>query len=130
MAVGAGIATAQVADDLGVTISVVGTPAEALGGGGKIILLERGAFAGVHAAMMVHPSPADSIAPLMLANAHFSVRYRGKEAHASAYPELGINAADALTVAPEGPAVTAVETPRAKPPASACITAVSAICGP
>jgi metal-dependent amidase/aminoacylase/carboxypeptidase family protein len=35
----------------------------------------------------------------MLANAHFSVRYTGKEAHASAYPELGINAADALTVA-------------------------------
>jgi metal-dependent amidase/aminoacylase/carboxypeptidase family protein len=35
----------------------------------------------------------------MLANAHFSVRYTGKEAHASAYPELGINAADALTIA-------------------------------
>jgi metal-dependent amidase/aminoacylase/carboxypeptidase family protein len=35
----------------------------------------------------------------VLANAHFHVRYTGKEAHASAYPELGINAADALTVA-------------------------------
>jgi amidohydrolase len=99
MAVGAGIAAAQVADDLGVTIRVIGTPAEELGGGGKILLLERGAFAGVHAAMMVHPSAADSVAPLMLANAHFSVRYTGKEAHASAYPELGINAADALTIA-------------------------------
>src|SRR6266850_5418021 len=70
-AVGAGIAAAQVADDLGVTISVVGTPAEELGGGGKILLLQGGAFAGVHAAMMVHPSPTDSVAPLMLANAHF-----------------------------------------------------------
>jgi amidohydrolase len=99
MAVGAGIAAAQVADDLGVTIRIIGTPAEELGGGGKIFLLERGAFAGAHAAMMVHPYPADSVAPLMLANAHFSVRYTGKEAHASAYPELGINAADALTVA-------------------------------
>src|SRR5882672_1296315 len=99
MAVGAGIAAAQVADDLGVTIRVIGTPAEELGGGGKILLLERGAFAGAHAAMMVHPSPVDSVAPLMLANAHFSVRYTGKEAHASAYPELGVNAADALTVA-------------------------------
>ncbi len=99
MAVGAGIAAVQVADDLGVTIHVIGTPAEELGGGGKILLLERGAFAGAHAAMMVHPSPADSVAPLMLANAHFSVRYTGKEAHASAYPELGVNAADALTVA-------------------------------
>jgi amidohydrolase len=99
MAAGAGIAAAQVADDLGVTIRVIGTPAEELGGGGKILLLQRGAFAGAHAAMMVHPSPTDSVAPLMLANAHFSVRYTGKEAHASAHPELGINAADALTVA-------------------------------
>jgi amidohydrolase len=99
MAVGAGIAAAQVADDLGVTIRVIGTPAEELGGGGKILLLQHGAFAGAHAAMMVHPSPTDSVAPLMLANAHFSVRYTGKEAHASSYPELGVNAADALTVA-------------------------------
>src|SRR5581483_10274178 len=37
---------------------------------------------------------------------------------------------DALTNAPDGPAVTVVETPRAKPPASACITTASAICGP
>src|SRR5213593_4245111 len=99
MAVGAGIAAAQVADELGLTIRIIGTPAEELGGGGKIILLERGAFAGAHAAMMVHPSPTDNVAPMMLANAHFSVRYTGKEAHASAYPELGINAADALTMA-------------------------------
>jgi amidohydrolase len=99
MAVGAGIAAAQVADDLGVTIRIIGTPAEELGGGGKILLLERGAFAGAHAAMMVHPYPTDSVAPMMLANSYFNVRYRGKEAHAAAYPELGINAADALTVA-------------------------------
>ncbi len=99
MAVGAGIAAAQVADELGLTIRIIGTPAEELGGGGKIILLERGAFAGAHAAMMVHPSPTDNIAPMMLANAHFSVCYTGKAAHASAYPELGINAADALTIA-------------------------------
>jgi amidohydrolase len=99
MAVGAGIAAAQVADDLGVTIRIIGTPAEELGGGGKILLLERGAFAGAHAAMMVHPGPTDNVTPMMLANAHFHVRYMGKEAHAAAYPELGINAADALTIA-------------------------------
>src|SRR5438093_2504579 len=98
IAVGAGIAAARVADDVGLTVTVLGTPAEERGGG-KILLLERGAFAGAHAAMMVHPYPTDSVAPLMLANAHFSVRYTGKEAHASAYPELGINAADALTIA-------------------------------
>src|SRR5579871_770745 len=35
-----------------------------------------------------------------------------------------------LTDALLGPAVTVVETPRANPPASACITAASASCGP
>jgi len=61
MAVGAGIAAAQVADEIGLTISVIGTPAEEVGdAGGKMLLLERGAFAGVHAAMMAHPSPQDS----------------------------------------------------------------------
>src|SRR6266849_10041305 len=60
MAVGAGIAVAQVADEVGLTISVIGPPAEEVGdAGGKILLLERGAFAGVHAAMMVHPAPFD-----------------------------------------------------------------------
>ncbi len=35
----------------------------------------------------------------MIANTTFDVRYTGREAHASAFPELGINAADALTIA-------------------------------
>lgn len=95
---GAGIAAARVADELGLTVSVIGTPAEE-GGGGKILLLERGAFDGVHAAMMVHPAPADVAEPPVIAVQHFEVRYTGKEAHASSYPEQGINAADALTVA-------------------------------
>ncbi|HEX8036627.1 MAG TPA: M20 family metallopeptidase [Ktedonobacterales bacterium] len=100
MAVGAGLAAAQVADEVGLTVSVIGTPAEEVGdAGGKILLLERGAFEGVHAAMMVHPAPLDIAMPKMTAAALFEARYTGKEAHAAAYPELGINAADALTVA-------------------------------
>ena len=99
MSVGASIATAALADDLGLTVHVIGTPAEEMGGGGKILLLQRGAFAGMHAAMMVHPSPTDNVTPVTLANAYFEVRYTGKEAHAAAFPEGGINAADALTVA-------------------------------
>ncbi len=100
MAVGAGIAAAHVADDVGLTVSVFGTPAEEVGdAGGKILLLERGAFTGVHAAMMVHPAPFDVVEMPIIAASMFEVRYTGKEAHASAFPELGINAADALTVA-------------------------------
>jgi amidohydrolase len=100
MAAGAGIGLAKVANDVGLTVTVIGTPAEEVGNGpGKILLLERGAFAGTHFAMMVHPAPIDMAAPQMIALAQFEVRYTGKEAHASAFPELGINAADALVVA-------------------------------
>jgi amidohydrolase len=97
-AVGAGLALARVADDVGLTVTVLGTPAEE-NGGGKIILMKRGAFAGVHAAMMVHPAPLDGAEPPMIAFQQFDVHYHGKAAHASAFPEQGINAADALTVA-------------------------------
>ena len=77
---------------------MIGTPAEE-GGGGKVFLLERGAFDGVHAAMMVHPAPFEHLTPRITAVAHFGVAYEGRPSHAAAAPELGINAADAFTVA-------------------------------
>src|SRR5215472_2257584 len=98
--VGAAIAAATVADEIGVTVSLFGTPAEEVGdAAGKVLMLERGAFEGVHAAMMVHPGPIDVMHPPMIAASAFDVFYTGKEAHASAFPELGLNAADALVVA-------------------------------
>ncbi len=97
-AVGAGLALAPLVDDLGLTVKVLGTPAEE-GGGGKILMLERGAFSGVKAAMMVHPAPVEADHMPCLAVANLDVHYTGREAHASAFPERGINAADALTVA-------------------------------
>ena len=42
-AVGAGVALATVADRLGITVRVIGTPAEE-SGGGKIAMLEKGVF--------------------------------------------------------------------------------------
>ena len=77
---------------------MLGTPAEE-GGGGKILLLDAGVFDGLCAAIMVHPAPAELVQMPCLAIAHFDVRFVGKEAHASAYPELGVNAADAVTIA-------------------------------
>jgi len=100
MSVGTGLALAGLADDLGLTVRVVGTPAEEAGdGGGKILLLERGAFEGIHAAMMVHPAPLDVLSPKLIACASLDVTYTGKAVHASMHPELGVNAADALTIA-------------------------------
>ncbi|HTW50229.1 MAG TPA: M20 family metallopeptidase [Acidobacteriaceae bacterium] len=99
-AVGAALAAAQVADEVGLTISVIGTPAEEVGNaGGKILMLERGGFDGLHAAMMVHPAPFDMLKAKIIAASMFDVHCTGKESHASAFPELGVNAADALTIA-------------------------------
>ncbi len=97
-AVGAALALAPLADDLGITLKILGTPAEE-GGGGKILMLQRGGFAGVHAAMMVHPGPYESIQLECLAVSHLKVSYHGRSSHAAGAPELGINAADAMTIA-------------------------------
>ncbi|WP_344980937.1 M20 family metallopeptidase [Streptosporangium fragile] len=95
---GAGLALREVADRLGLTVMVVGTPAEE-DGGGKLIMLERGVFDEVSVAMMVHPAPEENCAPRSLAIADLQVRYTGRATHPALSPELGVNAADALTVA-------------------------------
>lgn len=97
-AVGAGIGLADLVDDLGLTVTVLGTPAEE-GGGGKVLMLDRGAFDGLDAAMMVHPTAVEMTAMPGTTVAQLDVSYRGKPAHAGGYPELGINAADAVTIA-------------------------------
>ena len=96
--VGAALALAEVADEIGVTVVVLGTPAEE-GGGGKIELLERGAFEGAHLTLMAHPGPVDVAEARPFAVSHLDVRFRGRASHAAAYPEDGVNAADAFTVA-------------------------------
>ena len=95
---GAAIGLAAVAHELGLTVTLLGTPSEE-GGGGKIDLLKAGYFDGVHAAMMVHPWPNERLEATCLAVDHFDVTFTGKEAHASAAPFEGVNALDALTIA-------------------------------
>jgi amidohydrolase len=96
-AVGAALALAAVADEVGLTMRILGTPAEE-GGGGKVFMLDRGAFEGVHAAMMVHPWPVERLTGACLAVSHFDVHFTGMEAHASAAPWKGVNALDAMTI--------------------------------
>jgi len=97
-AVGAAVALHGVAEDVGLTVRLLGTPAEE-GGGGKILMLDRGAFDGVHGALMVHPAPADARQMQALARARFEASFQGHAAHASMFPWEGRNAADALVVA-------------------------------
>jgi amidohydrolase len=96
-AVGAALALADVAEQLGLTVALLGTPAEEFGGG-KVLLLNAGVFDDLAAAVMVHPGPVDIAAARSLTLSAVRVEYRGREAHASAAPFLGVNAADATTV--------------------------------
>lgn len=94
---GAGLAAANLAEELGGRLRILGTPAEE-GGGGKIAMARRGAFASGVAAMMVHPADADLLRMDSLAIHTVDVVYHGREAHASAAPWEGRNALDAAVL--------------------------------
>jgi amidohydrolase len=94
-AAGAAAAATKAVDEFGGTVIVFGTPAEELYGG-KIILAQKGAFEDIDASMMVHPGTVDSATPEMMACAFLEVEFFGREAHAAAEPEAGINALEAM----------------------------------
>lgn len=94
---GAGLAAAELADDLGGRIRVIGTPAEE-GGGGKVLLLRAGAFDGVCAALMVHPADHDLPTMDAIAIQRLAVTYVGEASHAAAAPWDGRNALDAAVL--------------------------------
>ena len=71
---GAGIALATIAEDAGGRLRLLGTPAEE-GGGGKIEMARRGAFADLDAAMMIHPADADHAKMSAIAIQQLFVRY-------------------------------------------------------
>lgn len=96
-AVGAALALAPFADELGLTIRLFGTPAEEKGTG-KEIMLNRGVFDGTHVAMMVHPSLKDVVDPHFRASRSWRITYTGRGGHASR-PWSALNAADATVVA-------------------------------
>lgn len=97
-AVGAALALAAVADELGLTVKVLGTPAEETTGG-KVELIEEGFFDDVSLAMMAHAGAADVIGGSSLAMCMWDVLFEGRPAHAAAAPMEGVNALDALVIA-------------------------------
>ncbi len=76
-------------------IVFLGTPAEE-GGGGKIILLEKGALTGVDAAIMAHPFDGEARTIPSLATRHLQITFRGKAAHAALSPWDGSSALSAV----------------------------------
>ncbi|MDD5264394.1 MAG: M20 family metallopeptidase [Candidatus Bipolaricaulis sp.] len=94
-ALGAALAVASVKRDVPGRLVFLGTPAEE-GGGGKVVMIEAGAFRGVDAAMMFHPASFTAVDHGSLAITEVRLEFRGVAAHASASPEKGVNALDAV----------------------------------
>jgi len=93
LAAAAGLASMQ--QKLPGQIVLMGTPAEE-GGGGKIKLLDNGAFKGVDAAIMAHPADCEFSAIGVLAMQHLRITFRGHAAHAAAAPWSGMSALSAV----------------------------------
>ncbi|PWY98627.1 amidohydrolase [Testicularia cyperi] len=91
------VAAVLVKKDIPGTVVLLGTPAEE-GGGGKILLQDKGAYKGMDACLMVHPAPG-SATGAMLAVQPVVVTYKGQTAHAGAAPWEGVNALDAAVLA-------------------------------
>ncbi|MDR6558638.1 amidohydrolase [Arthrobacter pascens] len=109
-AVGAALALAAVADDLGITVKVLGTPAEETTGG-KADLIKEGFFDDVSLAMMAHAGAEDVVGGSSLAMSMWDVLYEGRPSHAAAAPAEGINALDALVVAQTAVALARQQLP-------------------
>jgi metal-dependent amidase/aminoacylase/carboxypeptidase family protein len=87
--------------DLPGKISLLGTPAEE-GGGGKVKLLQAGAYDGFAACLMSHPAPGPKNTVSLtssLALKYVEAEYTGKTAHAALSPWEGTNALDAAVLA-------------------------------
>ncbi|KAK4158763.1 p-aminobenzoyl-glutamate hydrolase subunit B [Cladorrhinum sp. PSN259] len=104
-----GVAAALKASDNPGRVRILGTPAEE-GGGGKLKLIDAGAYRGVSACLMVHPGPGYKLTPPlrgasyinMLANIKMRIYFTGREAHASIAPWDGVNALDAVCLSYNG----------------------------
>lgn len=78
-----------------VRVRVVGCPAEEIGVG-KARLAAAGAFDGADVALMAHAGGMRRAHRLFLGNRKLELVYRGRAAHAAAYPERGVNALDGV----------------------------------
>lgn len=90
-AVGAFLAAARVVARTGGEVVLLGTPAEE-GGGGKIKLIDAGAFDGLDAAIMFHPLDRDLLAHSALASMWLMFEFTGTPSHAAAAPHIGASA--------------------------------------
>lgn len=94
-AVGAAAAMAAVLPGVSGRAAVIGTPAEEVPPATKGLMVDRGAFAGVDVALIMHGGDRTTTGAGSLAVEALEMVFLGRTAHASKYPELGISALDA-----------------------------------
>ncbi len=94
--IAAGEALKSIADEIGGTIRVVGTPAEE-NFGGKVHMAKAGVFDDVDAALMVHPSTKNGVGGKSNALNPVKFEFFGKNAH-GCQPQDGASALDAAVM--------------------------------
>ncbi|MBC1935568.1 M20 family metallopeptidase [Listeria grandensis] len=96
--VAAAIALAEVIEEVGGEVVVLGTPAEEGGpnGSAKGSFVKHHLLQGIDAALMIHPSSDSALTTPSLAVDVLEFEFFGKPAHSAANPEDGINALDGL----------------------------------
>ncbi|TDT31071.1 M20 family metallopeptidase [Naumannella halotolerans] len=84
------------------TAVLLGTPAEE-NGTGKEIMAREGAFDGIDAAFMIHPTGGlDTVGGSSLGLREVELVFTGRASHAAAAPEQGLNALDAAVATYQG----------------------------
>lgn len=103
----AAVGLGAVLDEVGGTVVIMGTPAEE-GGGGKVKLLDAGAFDDIDAVLMVHHMGDETGSAVewpdgtSLATNGLGFEFFGKPAHAAGDPYNGVNALNAVIQTFEG----------------------------
>ena len=69
----------------------MGTPAEE-NVGGKCVMLDEGAFKGIDAALIMHPTDESIPDDISFASVNMEFTFHGKPAHSAAFPWKGVNA--------------------------------------
>ncbi|GAA3417181.1 M20/M25/M40 family metallo-hydrolase [Streptosporangium vulgare] len=99
-AVGAAIALTAVADRIGLRIKLLGTPAEEHGGG-KVIMLDAGAWDDVTFSLMVHGAPGEDVRCLDVrtqAVCRLHIMFQGRPGHTGGPTPSSDNASNAATI--------------------------------
>lgn len=94
-AAGAAVVLAELADEIGMRVVLIGTPAEETYGT-KVKMVDNGVFDDIDIVMQAHLSHATATCSVALAMDALIFDYKGKASHSAGAPWNGINALDSV----------------------------------